>query len=71
MFPEAVAVKVEMVGTVDPEMVKMALELCVKVVTVGWAPEKVRPVLDVMLLVRLVMVYDWVPLMVWALVSKV
>ena len=60
MLLEAVAVKVVMVGTV-PEKVKIALLPWVKVVTVGWAPENVRPVEVVTLLVRLVMVNDWVP----------
>ena len=40
-------------------------------VTVGWAPEKVRPVVAVTLLVKLVIVKLWLPEIVWALVSKV
>lgn len=70
MLLDAVAVKVVMVG-MEPEKVSWAEEPWVKVVTVGWAPEKVRPVEVVTLLVRLVIVKDWEPEIVWALVLKV
>ncbi len=70
MLGLAVAVKVVIVG-IEPEKVSCALVPWVRVVTVGWAPEKVRPVEVVTLLVRLVIVNDWLPEMVWALVSKV
>ncbi len=40
-------------------------------VTLGWAPEKVRPVETVISLATVVMVKAWLPETVWALVLKV